>query len=41
MGKLYRDAVHLCLKGNFDQANRDIKVAFYMDVVRKLDRRHG
>ena len=37
-GKLYRDCARLCLQGDFDLVDRSLELAFYMDVVKQLDR---
>ena len=41
MGRLYRDATSLCISRTFDLTDRTLEVAFYLDVVRQLDRCHA
>lgn len=38
MGSLYRDAARLCISGDFDLTGRTLEVAFYLQVVKQLDR---
>jgi hypothetical protein len=38
MGKLYQEATLLCLNGQFDLGNRSLEAAFYVDVVKNIDR---
>jgi Prion-inhibition and propagation len=41
MGKLYRDSTLFCLRGNFDRTGRTLEAAFYMDVVKNLEKCHA
>lgn len=41
MGKLYRDAALSCLYGNFDRTGRTLEAAFYIDVVKNLEKCHA
>jgi Prion-inhibition and propagation len=38
VGVHYREATQLCLTGDFDVAERSLQTAFYLDVVRRLEK---